>query len=229
MEAIVLAGGQGTRLRHVLPDVAKPMAPVAGRPFLELLLARLSRCGFNRVVLSLGYKADSIINHFGGSFAGMEIVSIVEREPLGTGGAIRLAMDACSADHVFIFNGDTFLELDVAALEAHWQASGTLVIVARDVPDVTRYGRLDISNGRIEGFLEKGPGGPGIINAGVYVLPSGALDHFPVGQPFSFETDFLVTDVTRIRMDCFLSSGYFIDIGIPDDYARAQLELPLLV
>jgi D-glycero-alpha-D-manno-heptose 1-phosphate guanylyltransferase len=228
MEAIVLAGGQGTRLRQVLPDVVKPMAPVGGRPFLELLLLRLATKGFHRVVMSLGYRADSIRDHFGSNFAGMEIVNVVEEASLGTGGGMRLAMRTCEADHTFVFNGDTFLDLDIAALEARWQRSRSIIIVAREVPDTARYGRLLVSGERVTGFLEKGKAGPGLINAGCYVLPKGALDDFAEGFPFSFETDFLVPEVGTTRMEYFASNGYFIDIGIPEDYALAQLELPEL-
>ena len=228
MEAIVLAGGQGTRLRQVLPDVVKPMALVGGHPFLELLLLRLAANGFHRVVLSLGYRADSIRDHFGSNFAGMEIVNVVEEAPLGTGGGMRLAMGKCEAEHTFVFNGDTFLDLDIAALEARWQRSRCIIIVARDVSDTARYGRLLVHGNRVTGFLEKGKAGPGLINAGCYVLPKGALDDFAEGSPFSFETDFLVPAVGTTRMEYFASKGYFIDIGIPEDYARAQLELPAL-
>ena len=107
MEAIVLAGGFGTRLRQVVADVPKPMAPIADRPFLEILLGSLARKGFSQVVLSLGFMAEKISDHFGARFAGMDIAYVVEETPLGTGGAIRLALDACTQDHVFVFNGDT--------------------------------------------------------------------------------------------------------------------------
>jgi D-glycero-alpha-D-manno-heptose 1-phosphate guanylyltransferase len=228
MEAILLAGGRGTRLQQVLPNVVKPMAPVGGRPFLELLLLRLRANGFTRVILSLGYRADSIRDHFGNNFAGMEIVYVVEETPLGTGGGIRLAMAKCEADHAFVFNGDTYLELNIAALEARWQRTRSIFIVAREVPDTARYGRLVVSGDRVTGFLEKGRSGPGLINAGCYVLPKGELDIFAEGIPFSFETDFLVAEVGSRKMEYFVSNGYFIDIGIPDDYARAQLELSSL-
>lgn len=228
MEAIVLAGGQGTRLRRVLPDVAKPMAPVGGRPFLEFLLLRLAANGFARVVVSSGYLADSIRDHFGNKFAGMEIVHVVEETPLGTGGGMRLATEKCEADHAFVFNGDTFLDVDIAALDAQWQRSRSIIIVAREVPDTARYGRLAVSGDRVTGFLEKGAAGPGLINAGCYVIPKGRLDGFSEGYSFSFETDFLVAEVGSSKMEYFVANGYFIDIGIPDDYARAQLELPKL-
>jgi len=225
MEAIVLAGGFGTRLREVVPDLPKPMAPVAGRPFLEILLAVLARKGFCRVVLSLGYMADKVTSHFGVQFAGMELVYEVEDTPLGTGGALRQALEHCNADHVFVFNGDTYLDLEVDKIEAHWNVHKSPIIVAREVPDTARYGRLHTSGGRVIGFLEKGMSGPGLINAGCYVLPVTILNEFTLGQSFSLENDYLANAVGGERIDLFVTSGHFIDIGVPEDYARAQVEL----
>lgn len=222
MEAIVLAGGFGTRLRQVVADVPKPMAPIAGRPFLEILLGSLARKGFARVVLSLGFMAEKISDHFGARFAGMDVAYVVEDAPLGTGGAIRLALEACTQDHVFVFNGDTYLDLEVQSLEQRWQAKRHQVVVGRQVPDTTRYGRLVVDGGCITGFAEKGISGPGLINAGCYVLAADALARFPLNQPFSIETDYLVPEVTSGTVDVFVTEGMFIDIGIPEDYSRAQ-------
>ena len=225
MEAIVLAGGFGTRLRELVPDLPKPMAPVAGRPFLEILLISLARKGFSRVIVSLGYMADKVISHFGNHYAGMDLVYEVEQVPLGTGGAVRQAMTRCQSSGVFVFNGDTYLDLEVAQVQAHWDANGAPIIVAREVPDTARYGGLQISAGRVTGFSEKGLSGPGLINAGCYVLSPDALDRFQPGYPFSLETDFLAPGVTAERFDLFVTQGAFIDIGVPDDYRRAQIEL----
>lgn len=228
MEAIILAGGLGTRLKQAVPDLPKPMAPVAGRPFLEILLTSLARKGFRRVVLSLGHMAGKVTRHFDGQFAGMELVYEIENTPLGTGGALRQALARCRADHVFVFNGDTFLDLEAAEVEAHWQTHRAPIIVAREVPDTVRYGRLETAGGRVLGFTEKGIEGQGLINAGCYVLPVGILDGFTPGQPFSLETDFLAGAASAQRFDLFVTNGYFIDIGIPEDYARAQTELAYL-
>jgi len=225
MEAVILAGGKGTRLREIVRDVPKPMAPVAGRPFLEILLASLAYKGFSRVVLSLGYMAEVIVSHFGKRFCGMELVYEIEEEPLGTGGGLRLSMKHCNADHVFVFNGDTFIDLEVDAVEEKWEKHHRPIIVARDVPDTTRYGRLDIRDGRITGFFEKGKAGPGLVNAGCYVLPTSLLGDFGHAQKFSFESDFLPNAVTSWHIELFVSKGYFIDIGVPEDYVRAQKEL----
>ncbi len=225
MECIVLAGGFGTRLREVVPDLPKPMAPVAGRPFLEILLSMLARKGFTRVVLSLGFMADKVVDHFGDSYLGMELVHEIEPQPLGTGGAIRAALARCVADHVFVFNGDTYLDLEVDDVERLWRLAGHPVIVVREVPDTARFGRVEISDGRVSAFLEKGMPGPGLINAGCYVLPRDALDLFPSGKAFSLETDYFVDGLRRLRFEGFVTRGRFIDIGVPDDYALAQTEL----
>ncbi len=220
-----MAGGLGTRLRQVVPDLPKPMAPVAGRPFLEILLSMLAQKGFNRVVLSLGYMSEKIIAHFGDNYRGMQLVHEVELQALGTGGAIRAALARCEADHVFIFNGDTYLDLEVAALERLWQAGRHPLIVVRQVPDTARFGKVEMCDGRINAFLEKGRAGPGLINAGCYVLPKTALDGFALGQAFSLETEFFIKHLQKIRIDGFVTHGRFIDIGVPDDYALAQTAL----
>lgn len=225
MEAIVLAGGMGTRLRQVVPGLPKPMAPVAGRPFLEIVLTFLAQKGFRRVVLSLGYMADKIVNHFGDRFAGMDLVYEIEQSPLGTGGAVREALGRCRESHVFVFNGDTFLDLEVTVVEAQWSVRNTPIIVARSVPDTARYGSLEVAEGKVCSFLEKGSAGAGLINAGCYVLPRNSLDSFAPGSAFSLETDFLAEAVRQQHFDVFITDGLFIDIGVPEDYALAQTKL----
>lgn len=228
MEAIVLAGGFGTRLRQVVADVPKPMAPIAGRPFLEMLLGSLAQKGFSQVVLSLGFMAEKISGYFGPRFSGVELTYVVEDMPLGTGGATRLAAAACTLDHVFVFNGDTYLDLEVELLERQWQAKRHPIVVGRQVPDTTRYGRLVVDGDRIISFAEKGIAGPGLINAGCYVLSTDALAGFPLNHPFSIEMDYLVPEVARATVAVFVTEGLFIDIGIPEDYARAQTLLAAL-
>lgn len=225
MEAIVLAGGFGTRLRQVVPDCPKPMAPIAGRPFLEILLGSLAGNGFKRVLLSVGFMAEKIVTHFGNRFAEMDIAYVLEESPMGTGGAVRLAMEQCEEDHVFVFNGDTFLDLEVNAVEQQWQQCRRPIMVGREVPDTTRYGRLLTKQGRVFGFTGKGVAGPGIINAGCYVFNCKQLDSFPLNTAFSLETDYLPKTVSRSPMDLFVTAGQFIDIGMPEDFLRAQTEL----
>lgn len=223
-EAVILAGGPGTRLRSAVPNLPKAMAPVAGRPFLEVVLCSLRRKGFRRVIVALGYLANTVVAHFGPRFAGMELRYEIEDTPLGTGGALRLALAQCRNDHAFVFNGDTFLDLEVAAVEALWNARHVPVIVACQVSDTTRYGRLTVCHGQIVGFSATGRSGPGLISAGCYVAPTDLLDEFAPGQPFSLEADFLVRAVCERRFAAFVSRGRFIDIGTPEEYARAQTD-----
>lgn len=225
MEAIVLAGGFGTRLRELVPDLPKPMAPVAGKPFLQILLQQLSDKGFRRIVLSVGFMSEAIIGQFGSRFAGMELDYVVETTPLGTGGAIRYALEKASSDHVFVMNGDTYLDLEAGQVEALWQANRRPIIVGLNVPDTSRYGRLLEEDKRVLGFAEKGASGPGLINAGCYVFNRGQLNSFPLLTPFSIETAYLANAVTSEHFDLFVTHGRFIDIGVPEDYRLAQTEL----
>lgn len=225
MEAIILAGGLGTRLRDVVVDVPKPMAKVCGRPFLEILLHNLEAKGFDRVILSLGYLADNISGYFGSSFGNLDLYYEVEATPLGTGGALRASLSKCLSNHAFIFNGDTFIDLEVECVEAFWTSHQNPIIVACKVPDMSRYGQLHIESGRVVEFLPKGGVTSGLINAGCYVLPKNILDGYELGLPFSLEADFLVNYVRSNPVELFVSDGRFIDIGVPEDYLRAQIEL----
>lgn len=224
MEAIILAGGQGTRLRSVVADCPKPMAPVGGRPFLEILLGRLIQQGIDRCILSLGYQAQMIRRHFGASFAGVELVYHIEDTPLGTGGAIRQCLKLVAQDHALILNGDTYLEFDLRQLASLWQAQHLPIIVARAVADTARYGRMTLCHNRVMAFAEKGVAGKGYINAGVYVFPVDLLNDYAGGRKFSIESDYLQYAVKTTPFLAYTTQGVFIDIGTPEDYARAQSE-----
>jgi len=225
MEAIILAGGLGTRLRDVIADKPKCMAPINGRPFLEILLKQLVVNGFNRIILSLGYKAEDIISYFGNSFGDLELVYEVEDSPLGTGGAIRAALTHCLSDHAFVFNGDTYLNIEASKIEQRWQKNRRPIMVIREIKDTGRFGRIDVNEDKVIAFLEKQSGGAGFINAGCYVLPKELLDDFPLNQKFSFETDYLEKFIASVKIDYFITQADFIDIGVPEDYARAQIEI----
>ena len=222
MEAIVLAGGLGTRLRGVVGDVPKPMAPVQGRPFLAFLLDQLVGAGFNRTIIAAGYRYEAIRSYFGEDYRGLALSYSVEREPLGTGGAIRLACAQTSARDIFVLNGDTYAELDFnAMLEAHQHGGAQLTMAVCQMPDVSRYGALVVSDGLVRGICEKGQSGPGCINAGVYILGSELAARLPQGA-FSFEQDVLTAEMKSIQPRAFPVMGLFVDIGVPDDYTRAQ-------
>ncbi|MDW7973007.1 MAG: nucleotidyltransferase family protein [Thermodesulfovibrio sp.] len=228
-ECLILAGGLGTRLRGVINDIPKPMAPISGKPFLEFLLRYLSSQGMERIVLSVGYLKEKIIEHFGSNFMGMEIVYSVEEEPLGTGGAILKARDLLG-EAFFVLNGDTLFMIDLRELyEFYARKCADVVIALRKMEDCSRYGSVVIDqDGRIKGFIEKGKMGECLINGGVYVVSKGILDkvNFPV--PFSWERDFLERYYEDFNIYGLLCEGYFIDIGTPEDYGRANDELPRL-
>jgi len=223
MQAIILAGGLGTRLRGVVPDLPKPLAPVGGRPFLAILLEDLRSQGFASAVLSVGYRHELIQDAFRDQFDGLAIRYVVEDKPLGTGGAIRLAARACSETDVFILNGDSYTELAFVDMHArHRDADAPLTVCAVEVPDTARYGRVVVEYSRVAGFSEKGISEPGLINAGVYLMRRDLLETLALPEVFSFERDVLAAKVKQLRPLAFRARGLFIDIGIPEDYARAQ-------
>lgn len=229
-DVIVLAGGFGTRLREVVADVPKPMAPVAGRPFLDHLLQRLALQGASRVILSVGHMAHLIEDRYGAGFAGMNITCVREDHPLGTGGGIRKALCATSTEWVLVINGDTWLDMPYGEfLTEAEQAHAPLAMVTRWVDDAARYGRCVVESDRIVVFGEKSGSGPGLINAGVYALRRDLFEPFDLPESFSFETDFVARHLPELRPLAHRSDGYFIDIGVPEDYRRAQIELPAQV
>jgi len=204
-------------------DLPKPMAPVDGRPFLALVLDQLVDVGFKSAILAVGYRHEAIRAHFGDGYRGLVLRYSIESEPLGTGGAMRLASLHAHAPDVFVLNGDTYLELDFRAmLEAHARAATSFSMAICHVPDVERYGALELDDGIVTGFHEKGRSGPGWINGGTYILGPELRASLRSEGAFSFEHDLLVPEVGRIRPLAFRAPGLFIDIGIPDDYLRVQ-------
>lgn len=229
-EAVVLAGGFGTRLAHVVPDVCKPMAPVAGRPFLRFIMDQLAGAGFDRVVVADGYRREQIEGFFGSAYRGMAIEYSPEETPLLTGGAVKRALGRCRADWVFVLNGDTWLDVDFAAMEtaaADAPENSSAVIAVKRMHDFERYGTVDVdAGGALTAFHEKRPCEEGLINAGVYLLHGDALDG--MSEKFSLESDYferVVGDGALRAVEC---AGGFIDIGVPEDYELAQTMLASL-
>ncbi len=228
MYAIVLAGGFGTRLQGVLKDLPKPMAPVGGKPFLSYILDYLIQYGYTNVVLSTGYLHQKIESHFGRSYKSLDISYAVETEPLGTGGGIANAMQYCHSDNVLVLNGDTMFRIDLAAFEAfHRRHGGLFSMALRQMPDVCRYGSVQTdASDRITLFAEKNASsGQGFINGGIYLINKQLLQRHPQPHKFSFEKDLMEKIYQSEPIFGYKSDVYFIDIGIPDDYARAQREM----
>lgn len=229
LEVIILAGGQGRRLQSVVSDLPKPMANISGRPFLWWLLTRLSRQKVGRVILSVGYKAEAIQDYFGDGFSGIDIAYSVETEPLGTGGAIRFALEQASKTQVVVLNGDTYTDIELHTLSDKLACSkGDLVIAVTHLDDVSRYGAVlfDGETETVVGFNEKQGGSAGYINAGIYCLRRNIFDRYSVPTRFSFERDFLTKWLKVLRPVAFPGVRAFIDIGVPEDFAVAQTLIP---
>ena len=226
-EAIILAGGFGTRLQGVVKDVPKPMAPVNGRPFLTYVLDYLIDYQYTKVILSVGYLHEKVEEYFGSSYKSLDISYAVETEPLGTGGGIAYAMSFCDCDNILVINGDTLFKANLFALEQfHAKSQTQLSIVLRHVADTSRYGSVSIDgDGHILCFTEKNNAtGEGDINGGIYLINKNLLQEIHPPKKFSFEKDLMEKYVRKMYFYAMRSDGYFIDIGIPEDYARAQRE-----
>jgi len=226
MKTVILAGGLGTRLKDCVPDLPKVMAPVGGRPFLEYLLDRLDAGGISEVILSVGYKAEIVMAHFGKRYKGLSIRYAIEKEPLGTGGAAAYALAGSGDEPALVLNGDTYLEIDYSELIRWYRREPSdAAMVLRRTRDVSRYGSVLCENGRVTGFLEKGRGGAGFVNAGVYILKPSILSRYHLPAKFSIEADLWQRYTHEFRLRAYETEAYFIDIGIPEDYARANKEM----
>lgn len=223
MNAIVLAGGFGTRLRGVIDDVPKPMAPVGGRPFLEVVLGRLIRGGASGIILSTGYMHERIESHFGSRWGGVPILYSRESEPLGTGGAIAKAVAALGDGPVAVANGDTYLDADLADLFGrHESRRPDITVALKEMHDESRYGLVETDDEwNIVRFREKAPFHRGWVNAGIYLFSPRLMDAFAGLKRFSFEEKILAGGIGRLRMVGYPCRGDFIDIGIPEDYRKA--------
>ncbi len=225
-EAVILAGGFGTRLAHVVPDVCKPMAPVAGHPFLKYILDQLADARIEHVVIADGYRREQIESCFGDGYKGMDITYSSETTPLLTGGAVKKAMSMCAGEWVYVFNGDTWFDVDISNLECaalKADAETKALIAVKRMRKFDRYGTVEFDEcGYIYSFKEKRHSECGLINGGVYVMRRDALDDMP--DKFSLENDYFkkVVSEAGTRLQAVECLGSFIDIGVPEDYERAQ-------
>ena len=227
MHAIILAGGFGTRLRSVVWDVPKPLAPIGDKPFLALLIDFLARKGFISVTLSVHHDWQKIRDYFTENSPAIALDYAVEETPLGTGGAIAYALKKHKTlEPVFVINGDSFVQVDYQKLYTqHKNTCAKLTIVLREAPDTGRYGKVVTHNGIITSFASGETNTPGMINAGVYVMQPDVFSEKNLPAQFSFEKDFLPSHLDALKPQSFFAYDYFIDIGIPADYDRASKEL----
>ncbi|HGJ67681.1 TPA: galactokinase [bacterium] len=222
---VILAGGKGTRLAGVCPNIPKVIAPVAGRPFLEYLLIQLVRTGFTKVILCVGYLKDQVINTFGTRYKTMEIIYSVEDIPLGTGGALRNAIikNDIKEKYLLVMNGDSFVDISMAEYIL-WHINGgydfSLVLV--EVADVSRYGSVYMDRkGKVVLFGEKSKSGKGTINGGIYIFKKDVVASFLQCSGESLEHDMLPLMLTH-GLYGFEANGDFIDIGTPESYTISQ-------
>jgi D-glycero-alpha-D-manno-heptose 1-phosphate guanylyltransferase len=225
LEAIILAGGLGTRLRGVIgEDTPKCMAPVVGKPFLHYLLQYAAEQGITRVVLSLGHKSEAIITWLQAHQYPLTIDWVIETEPLGTGGGILLALTACETEQLIVLNGDTMFHIPLRArlLDKHVRTGAETTIALKALRNFERYGTVELHDDVITAFQEKAPHAKGLINGGVYCISKTALLNRNLPEKCSFEKDYLERFVGEGIFYGYEDPGYFIDIGVPQDYERAQ-------
>ncbi len=234
VDAIVLAGGRGTRLQSVVSDVPKPLAPVNGRPFLDYQLELLHRSGqVRKVVLATGHLAHKIEEHYAEHPAPLPLEFVVEKELLGTGGGVANALDATSSARVLVLNGDSVFRWDFdvlgAALDALEDPRGGAALGVVTVADLSRYGGVEVEGGRVTAFHEKREGlGGGLINAGVYLFDRAVLETLPRGEVTSLEHQLFPVLAGQARLAAGVHDSDFIDIGLPQSYLAAATILPAL-
>ena len=226
-EAIVLAGGLGTRLKTVVKDLPKSLAPVAGRPFLAYLLDHAKKQGIEKFIFALGYKTE-LIETFIRKYLPEETFAFsIEKEPLGTGGAIYKACKLVSSVNIFVLNADTFYGIQYPQLAGmHEQRNAACTLALKPMKEFERYGAVDMDEeNTIRGFSEKKYQSSGLINGGVYALKTESLMQKSFPETFSFEKDYLEPECVKGNILGLVSDAYFIDIGVPEDYRKAQYEI----
>ena len=226
-EAVILAGGFGTRLKNVIADIPKPMALINGKPFLEYLLRYLEKNGISRIILSVGYKAEYIINYFGDRYRTIDLIYAIENDPLKTGGGIKNSVIRANNEDILIVNGDTFFNINIQDFFAfHRKKMAVLSVALRTMADGSRYGSIHIdNNNRITGFHEKKENSKNVlINCGTYILSKRSFLDKPFPSRFSFEKEYLEAEFKNSSFFGKEYQGYFIDIGIPSTYEQAQTD-----
>lgn len=225
-EAIILAGGFGTRLQEVVIDLPKPMADINGKPFLEYQLNYLSNFGIKRVIFSVGYLSETISNYFGDKFGDIEIDYAYEENPLGTGGGILNAFHKRKTIELIVLNGDTLFDIDINTFfQNHKNHNSLFSLALRPLNSVDRYGSVIVENNIINKFAEKGEfSGVGVINGGVYIINEKFFEKANLPTKFSMEKDVFEKLLNEFDFYGFPFKNYFLDIGIPEDYIRAQDE-----
>ncbi len=224
--AIILAGGLGTRLRSVVSNVPKCMAPVAGKPFLYYVINYLQSQGIEQFIFSVGYKSDMIVEYVSEQFPNLNNQFSIEDEPLGTGGAVKLACRLVKDENVLLLNGDTLFKINLSELATlHIEKNADCSLCLKPMKDFDRYGVVELNNDlAVSAFKEKKAYKTGLINGGVYLLKTSTFLNEDLPEKFSFEKEYLEAFVGERKMYGKVQDEYFIDIGIPEDFERAKRE-----
>jgi NDP-sugar pyrophosphorylase family protein len=226
MEVIILAGGMGTRLKGVVNDVPKPMAPIKGKPFLDYLFSWMLTYPISKIVFSVGYKAAVIKDYFGDIYNQIPVFYAEELEPLGTGGAILNALHYTNEEDVLIINGDTYFPIDLDIfLKFHIVSNSRFTIALKEMENFNRYGSVEFSQNTINGFKEKQPLLKGLINGGIYLIKKDFLEERALPVKFSLEQEVLEQEAYTGNLKAMVFTDTFIDIGVPEDYQKACNQL----
>ncbi|HTN05768.1 nucleotidyltransferase family protein [Agriterribacter sp.] len=226
-EAIILAGGLGTRLRSAIPNLPKCMAPVNGIPFIAYVITHFRKQGIQNFIFALGYKSEAFESCLQTMLPANNYRLSIENEPLGTGGAIRLACSKAGEKDVLIANGDTLFRIKIQNISTlHYQQKAHCTLALKPMKAFSRYGRVELNKDlSVQSFKEKQYFAEGLINGGVYALNVPAFMHKQLPEKFSFEKDYLERFYKEGKIFGVTEDAYFIDIGIPEDYERARVEL----
>lgn len=219
MQAIILCGGLGTRLKSVIKDIPKPMAPINDKPFLEFIFEYLKKQGIKEVILAVSHKYEVIQEYFKDEFLGIKIKYSIEKELLGTGGAIKEALKFIK-NEVYVLNGDTFFDIDLSKLKLN---GSKICLALKQMNDFDRYGTVNVNEqGFVISFEEKIFKNQGLINGGIYLLKKDLFDDFSLMDKFSFE-EFLQENYEKLKARAEIFDDYFIDIGVPEDYEKFRI------
>ncbi|EAL0657799.1 D-glycero-D-manno-heptose 1-phosphate guanosyltransferase [Campylobacter jejuni] len=220
MQAIILCGGLGTRLKSVIKNIPKPMAPINNKPFLEFIFEYLKKQGIKEVILAVSYKYEVIKEYFKDEFLGIKIKYSIEKEPLGTGGALKETLKFIK-NEAYVLNGDTFFDIDLSKLKLN---GSKICLALKQMNDFDRYGTVNVDkHGFVISFEEKVFKKQGLINGGIYLLTKDIFNDFALQEKFSFE-EFLQENYIKLKARAEIFDDYFIDIGVPSDYERFKNE-----
>lgn len=227
-EILILCGGEGRRLRSMISEVPKPMAPIGEKPFLDYLVRAIEKQGYKNFCFLTGYKSEIISEYFKNNFNHLNLRFSVEETPLGTGGAIFKAIKGSTLNNFIVVNGDTFFDIDLNEFPRNWKP-GTFKIALRTVSDSSRYGKVEINqDNRVVSFIEKSSAThlptKGLINGGIYIFDKSVfLQDVIEGEFISLENDMFPKLLSDEKIYAQVFNDDFIDIGIPEDYIRAKV------